>query len=77
MMLPLIIASAVAGLGAGFAIAKIGYYTPFMIGGSVLMSIGGGLITTFTPDVSSGRWIGFLVIWGFGCGMGMPRRYLA
>ena len=71
MMLPLVIASAVAGLGSGFAISKIGYYTPFMIFGSVLMSIGAGLITTFMPDTWTGRWIGFQILWGFGCGMGM------
>jgi MFS family permease len=71
MMLPTVISSAIASLVAGFLIHRLGYYTPFMIGGSVLMSIGAGLLTTFTPHISEGKWIGYQILWAVGCGMSM------
>ncbi|KAF7168112.1 hypothetical protein CNMCM6106_003438 [Aspergillus hiratsukae] len=77
MMLPTVIPSAVASLMAGFLINRLGYYTPFMIGGSVLMSIGAGLLTTFTPHISEGKWIGYQILWAVGCGMSMQQASLA
>ncbi|GIJ86451.1 hypothetical protein Asppvi_005340 [Aspergillus pseudoviridinutans] len=77
MMLPTVISSAVASLIAGFLINRLGYYTPFMIGGSVLMSIGAGLLTTFTPHISEGKWIGYQILWAVGCGMSMQQASLA
>ncbi|KAF3385431.1 Efflux pump roqT [Penicillium rolfsii] len=77
MMLPTVISSAVASLIAGFLINRVGYYTPFMIGGSVLMSIGAGLLTTFTPHISEGKWIGYQILWAVGCGMSMQQASLA
>ncbi|KAJ6183797.1 hypothetical protein N7519_005098 [Penicillium mononematosum] len=77
MMLPTVISSAVASLISGILINRIGYYTPFMIGGSVLMSIGAGLMTTFTPHMSEGKWIGYQILWAVGCGMSMQQASLA
>jgi predicted MFS family arabinose efflux permease len=71
MMLPTVISSAVASLISGFLINRISYYTPFMIGGSVLMSIGAGLMTTFTPHTSAGKWIRYQILWAVGCGMSL------
>ncbi|KAB8079177.1 major facilitator superfamily domain-containing protein [Aspergillus leporis] len=77
MMLPAVISSAVASLIAGFLINRLGHYTPFMIGGSVLMSIGAGLLITFTPLISEGKWIGYQILWAVGCGMSMQQASLA
>ncbi|EAW09670.1 MDR family MFS transporter [Aspergillus clavatus NRRL 1] len=77
MMLPTVISSALASLIAGFLIHRIGYYTPFMIGGSVLMAIGASLLTTFTPNISEGKWIGYQILWAVGCGMSMQQASLA
>ncbi|OQE20272.1 hypothetical protein PENFLA_c017G02459 [Penicillium flavigenum] len=63
MILPTAISSAVASLISGFLINHIGYYTPFMISGSVLMSIGAGFMTIFTPHISEGQWIGYQILW--------------
>lgn len=71
MMLPTVISSAAASLISGFLINRISHYTPFMIGGSVLMSIGAGLMTTFTPHMNEGKWIGYQILWAAGCGMSM------
>ena len=48
-----------------------------MIANSVIMSIGAGLITTFTPDTMHPQWIGYQVVFGLGLGMGMQQASLA
>lgn len=50
MNLPLIMAHVIAALLAGGLITYTGYYTPFMLISSVLVSLGTGFITTFKPD---------------------------
>ena len=77
MQLPLILGLVVASISAGICVSKIGYYTPFMIANSVIMSIGAGLITTFTPSTGHAEWIGYQVIFGFGLGLGMQQASLA
>lgn len=76
-ILPLILALVVSSIFAGFLVNKIGYYTPFMIANGVLMSIGAGLITTWTPDTMHAKWIGYQFLFGFGLGMGMQQASLA
>lgn len=75
--LPLLLSLVVSSISAGFLVTKIGYYTPFMIGNSVFMSIAAGLITTWTPDTMHQKWIGYQVLFGFGLGMGMQQASLA
>ncbi|KAK0636634.1 major facilitator superfamily domain-containing protein, partial [Bombardia bombarda] len=55
---------------SGFLTSRIGYYVPQMIGCTVLVSVGAGLITRFGVDTSQGYWIGTLVLFGLGIGMG-------
>ncbi len=76
-ILPLILSLVVSSISAGFLVTKIGYYTPFMIANSVIMSIGAGLITTWTPDTLHPKWIGYQVVFGFGLGVGMQQASLA
>lgn len=64
MLMPIVVASIVTGL----LVSRIGYYTPFMIFGVCLTSVGAGLITTFAVDTSEAKWIGFQIIYGFGLG---------
>lgn len=47
---------------------RVGYYTPFMIFGTILMSIGAGLLTTLEPDTPTHRWIGYQLLYGMGLG---------
>ena len=75
--LPLLLSLVVSSISAGILVSKIGYYTPFMIGSSVIISIGAGLIITWTPDTMHARWIGYQVVFGFGLGMGMQQGSLA
>ncbi|KAJ7075565.1 major facilitator superfamily domain-containing protein [Mycena belliarum] len=75
--LPMILSLVISSLIAGGVITVVGYYTPFMILSSVLMAVGAGLITTFTPATGSARWIGFQVVYGFGVGFGMQQPIIA
>ena len=75
--LPLLLSLVVASISAGFLVTKIGYYTPFMIVNSVVMSIGAGLLTTWSPDTMHPKWIGYQFVFGFGLGMGMQQASLA
>ena len=75
--LPLILSLVVASIISGGAIAAIGYYAPFMILSTLLMSIGAGLLTTFQPGIASSQWIGYQVLVGVGLGLGMQQSNIA
>lgn len=75
--LPLVLGLVVSSISAGALVQRIGYYTPFMIANSCIMSIGAGLITTFTPSTGHARWIGSQFFFGFGIGLGMQQASLA
>lgn len=48
---------------------KIGYFQPFLIAGSMLATIGGGLIYTFDIGTLSSKFIGYQVVAGTGVGL--------
>lgn len=67
----------VATISSGALIRRIGYYTPFMIFGVALTSIGAGLFYTFQVDTPSSKWIGYQVLYGFGAGCAFQPPNLA
>ncbi|KAI0424304.1 putative efflux pump [Xylaria sp. FL1042] len=75
--LPLLLSVVVTSLISGGLITTFGYYTPFMIFGSVLGAVGGGLLTTWKPDVSSSIWIGYQIVFGIGVGAGLQQPLIA
>lgn len=75
--LPVLISVVVLSILAGAAVTGMGYYSPFMIAGTVLMSTGAGLFYTFTPGVRPAAWIGYQVLFGAGVGMGMQQPLMA
>ncbi|KAL2037090.1 hypothetical protein N7G274_010217 [Stereocaulon virgatum] len=75
--LPLILGLSITSIVTGILISRIGYYVPFMIANSVVISTGAGLITTFTPSTGRSNWIGYQVIFGVGLGLGMQQATLA
>lgn len=77
MNLPLILGLVIISMVSGVAVTKLGYYTPFVIASSVLMSIGAGLLTTLKPESNHSMWIGYQVIFGFGVGFGMQQTLIA
>lgn len=65
-ILPLLLAVVISSMSTGFAISKIGFYTPFLIFCMALFAIGAGLITTYDIYTPMGQWFGFQVIAGAG-----------
>lgn len=75
--LPMLLAVVISSIFAGGMVSALGYYAPFMIIGTVLMSVGAGLLSTFHPSISSGAWIGYQIIFGLGVGFGMQQPMMA
>ncbi|EPE37172.1 MFS general substrate transporter [Glarea lozoyensis ATCC 20868] len=73
LVLPEIVA---VGL-TGFVVTKWGYYVPYMIGGTVIGSIGAGLLTTLDVDTPTANWAIYLFIFGVGAGMSLQLPYTA
>ncbi|RJE25229.1 hypothetical protein PHISCL_02442 [Aspergillus sclerotialis] len=60
--LPWVITNTITSLACGILISKVGYADMFMTGGTVFGATGSGLFTTFTLETSSGKWIGYQII---------------
>lgn len=75
--LPLILGLILSSILAGVLVQRLGYYVPFMIASGTIMSVGAGLITTFSLDTGHAKWIGYQVIFGFGLGLGQQQAILA
>ncbi|MCJ1458965.1 hypothetical protein MMC28_009342 [Mycoblastus sanguinarius] len=77
MILPMVIDMMITSISAGILTKKIGYYAPWMIACSVLMPIGAGLISTFTPTSGHPQWIGYQALFGLGLGLGQQQASVA
>lgn len=77
MNLPMVLSLVVISLVAGVLVSVTGYYTPFLYLGVVFLAIGAGLLTTFTVDTDSSKWIGYQIIFGAGVGFGMQQTLIA
>ncbi|CAG8218120.1 unnamed protein product [Penicillium salamii] len=64
-------------LSAGFITSWIGYYTPTMVAGSTLMSIGAGLLTTLNPGSNMVAVIFYQIIFSVGNGLAYQQPYVA
>ena len=54
---------------SGSLITIVGYYVPFMLAGSTLMTIGSGLLFSLSTDSSEGQIIGYQFLAAFGAGL--------
>ena len=54
--LPMILGLVLISIVSGISITLLGYYTPFMILSSIFMSIGVGLLSTFTANTHISKW---------------------
>lgn len=75
--LPLVMSLVVASIIAGALTSKTGYYVPQLLGCSVILSVGAGLMTTLHVNTNSPHWIGYQVVFGFGLGFGMQQAGMA
>ncbi|KAI0024401.1 major facilitator superfamily domain-containing protein [Xylariomycetidae sp. FL0641] len=76
-ILPITLSMVVASIANGQFVARVGYYSPSMLVGIVLMSIGAGLLTTLQLDTPEAKWIGYQVLYGFGMGLTFQAPNLA
>ena len=75
--IPMVLGLVIVSMVGGIAVTKVGYYTPFAIASSVFMSIGAGLLSTFTTNTGHSEWIGYQVMFGAGVGFGMQQTLIA
>ena len=77
MSLPFLLSLVVASIPAGLFVKKVGYYAPLIIASAIIMPIGAGLLTTFTPETGHAKWIGYQVLYGLGLGTGLQQANMA
>ncbi|KUJ13474.1 major facilitator superfamily transporter, partial [Mollisia scopiformis] len=70
MNFPLVISLVVSSILSGVMVSAIGYYTPFMVGSSILTAVGTGMLSTLSPQSSHVAWILYQVLCGIGLGLG-------
>ncbi|KAL2880978.1 hypothetical protein SGCOL_003631 [Colletotrichum sp. CLE4] len=75
--LPMVLSMTVFAGVSGGIITKIGYYTPVMLVGICIMSVGAGMMTTLEVDTSTAKWAAYQVIYGIGQGMTFQAPNLA
>ena len=66
--LPLCIPYCVSEVLSGWLVSKFGYVQPFLLFGSILITVGGGLLSTLGPWSHPSAWIGFQILAGIGVG---------
>ena len=64
--LPTVISDAVMALLGTGAVMKIGWWNPFLLFAEAMVCLSGGLLSTITPAISSGHWIGYQIFGGTG-----------
>jgi MFS family permease len=60
-LLPYFLSTVIFVIASGIAVSKLGYYTPFLIGGCAVLIVGTALLTTFRVDTGIGQWVGYQV----------------
>ncbi|KAI1153166.1 major facilitator superfamily domain-containing protein [Nemania diffusa] len=75
--IPLILSNVVGIILAGGLTAKVGYYMPFIYLCVVFTSIASGLLTTLSPTTMTAKWVGYQILYGFGCGCGFQLPQIA
>ncbi|KAH6640590.1 major facilitator superfamily domain-containing protein [Chaetomium tenue] len=75
-LLPMLIAVVITSVAAGGLITAVGYYNPFVLPSMVLLTVGAGMITTFSLDSPLRIWFGYQVIAGLGIGVGFQTGVL-
>jgi hypothetical protein len=76
-ILPLMLAAVISSMVGGALVTWLGYYTPFIIAGSIIFTIGAGLITTYSINMSFGKWFAYQILTGAGLGVGFQIPLIA
>ncbi|KAH8657848.1 major facilitator superfamily domain-containing protein [Xylariales sp. PMI_506] len=76
-LLPTILPQLLTAILSGPIVSRIGYTPPLALFAATLSSIGSGLYSLFQPNTSTGEWVGFQVLTGFGRGAGFQMPLVA
>ncbi len=76
-ILPLMLSTVLTSIIGGILVTIVGYYTPILIGAAALMTVGYGLITTWTVDSPLREWFGYQIPAGLGAGFGFNLPLVA
>ncbi len=76
-MLSAIIPQLIGALVGGLLVNKVGFIPAFSISGAALFTISSGLLTMLQPDTSTGKWVGYQIIGGFGRGVSFQMPIVA
>ena len=55
----------------GGSLTQVGWYVPFLVAGSILTSIGAGLLYTLNATMDSAKYIGYQALFGIGVGIAL------
>ncbi|MCJ1286795.1 hypothetical protein MMC26_006141 [Xylographa opegraphella] len=76
-ILPMMLSAVLLSLVAGVLVTVLGQFAPFLILGTIFMSIGAGLFSTWTPASADNMWMSYQVIFGIGIGMCLQQPLVA
>ncbi|KAI1130977.1 MFS general substrate transporter [Nemania abortiva] len=74
---PTVIADFLAAFIGGILVTNLGRWNPFLLLAEPLVAVGGGLLTTIYPTISSGHWIGYQILGGVGYSLGSNISHTA
>jgi hypothetical protein len=72
-VLPLTIASVIAGVSAGLGVSWVGYLPPFAMAATAVSAIGTGLLYMLYPGSTTGQWLGYQIVAGAGFGLAIEQ----
>ena len=75
--IPLILSNTVGIFFSAGLTTRFGHYMPSVFLCVILTSVGSGLLTTLVPSSSTGHWIGYQILYGFGCGSALQLPQIA
>ncbi|KAI1099118.1 putative MFS multidrug transporter [Jackrogersella minutella] len=75
-MLPSILTSLVCIIISGALTTRLGYYLPWAVVAGAATAISAGLMSTWAPDTSTGKWVGYQILYGMR-GLGIQAGMVA
>ena len=64
--LPTVISDVLASFIGSGLVMQLGWWNPFLMLSEAFVCIGGGLLSTLYPGITSGHWIGYQILGGIG-----------
>ena len=67
--LPYLFSLLIGPMISGSVAQLVGHHLPLMLGGSILTTVGSGLLFTLSPNTTEGQWIGYQILTAIGAGL--------